>query len=664
MTNPKQQSFARLFVAVIVGLLGALFIWIATPYNNFVLFNSFISDDYLPVGAVFVILMLVLIVNPLLRRLRPRWALDYRQMAVIFGIVLVASVTPSQGLLRSLPYALANAPNKAKTDTRLAKAYEKLDAPAALFPDEIGVGKETPASTQFIQELNPGESIPWGSWGAPLLSWGAFLIPWWMMMVALALIVYPQWRRNERLPFPLLTVQEALIETPGKGHFFAPIFRNRGFLIAFAVVFMLHLLYGCNKYRPDLIPAIPLSWNLSRFFTEEPLIHMPFFMRDFRIHFMFLGIAFFMPNRVGFSIWFVQLAYAAYWVIDSAYSPPFYQGTVRDHDTGAFFGVALGILWLGRARWIAVFRTLFRLGGTEEERRDRIAGFAFLIGCAGMFTWLVTVGVHPLWAMGFVFAAFVFSLVITRIVAETGLPLIAPETTYGMNLLRLFPVSWHNAASGFYGGMMAFFIGHGNRLCVATFAIHAIGLDRDATPRRQTRLAGGLLAVIVLSLVVCGAVHLMASYHNSATLDGRDSPISAWGVGSWNWNAVMLMYEVNDGRINQPVYNRPFHVGFGAAMAGLMQWLCLMSPRWPIHPVALLFAGGWYAHRVWFNVFLGWLAKVLMLRYGGARLYTSARPFFIGLIMGEVAAVAFWVIVSGARGMAGLPYEIVDILPF
>ena len=36
------------------------------------------------------------------------------------------------------------------------------------------------------------------------------------------------------------------------------------------------------------------------------------------------------------------------------------------------------------------------------------------------------------------------------------------------------------------------------------------------------------------------------------------------------------------------------------------------------------------------SIFIGWLLKILILRYGGARLFRQVTPFFLGLIVGDV----------------------------
>jgi hypothetical protein len=44
------------------------------------------------------------------------------------------------------------------------------------------------------------------------------------------------------------------------------------------------------------------------------------------------------------------------------------------------------------------------------------------------------------------------------------------------------------------------------------------------------------------------------------------------------------------------------------------------------------------------------LIKVPVLRYGGMKLYARARPFFIGLMLGEFAMAVFWTLISATTG--------------
>ena len=111
------------------------------------------------------------------------------------------------------------------------------------------------------------------------------------------------------------------------------------------------------------------------------------------------------------------------------------------------------------------------------------------------------------------------------------------------------------------------------------------------------------------------------------------------------------MLRLENGPVNVSEVNSPDrrdrglgHLVFGMALAGGLSWLCLRTPRWPLHPIGLLIVSTHYGNWGWPSILLGWLAKSLILRYGGARAYRVARPVFLGLIIGEVFAAAFWCI--------------------
>ena len=656
----------RFVVAVVIGLLGALLVWVTTPYNDNLLTGGFISDSFVPVVAFFVLLVLVLVINPLLRKFLPRLALDYRQLALAMGIMLVASSIPSTGTLRTVMYAVAKVPHQVSQNPRLAEAYEAAGIHPALYPDRIDGAADVPASEYFITELPEGEPVPWMAWvSGPLWSWGLFYVAVWMMMIGLAMIVMPQWRQNERLAFPLLTLQESLMETPADGGAFATVFRRRSFWIAAVSVFVLHYLSGMKQYNPEAVPAISMQWSLKALFADEPLRYLPEYIHSSRIYFVFLGMAFFMPSRIGFSIWFFVIAYGLYIMLGSAYMPPFSRHVVADHRVGGMFALTVAILWLGRAHWKHVIGCMFRGAPDPTHERDRRAGWMFAIGCVGMFAWMVLIGnVQPWWAAFYTGVGFMVCLLITRIVCETGMPFIRITMDYSAPLVAVIgahlgqaKMMWLLApASLYFARVMAMVFNMGSRVSVCTMAVHAIGLDRNSSPRHQARLGPMLLGVLVLGLVVCGTVHLYMSYHHSASLLGNQQPVNPWGVSLLdgpNGDLLRLLDYSQSDQTSNPINvtrtNQPdrwdFGVGhlvFGAALAALLYWLCLRSPAWPLHPIGLLMVETHYGNIAWISVMFGWLIKVLILRYGGARLYRQAQPLFLGLIVGEVIAAVFW----------------------
>jgi len=665
--NGQTQNAERLkglpVRGVVLGLLGSVFIWLATPYVNFVLRVGFIADGQLPVGVVFVTCVLVLLVNPLLCRLDRRIAFRYDELATAVGIMLIASIPASGGLLRMLVHSLARVPSQVSTDRHLAELYARLNLPPSLFPDRIAYGVRTPASEYFLDRLPSGASIPWRNWLPPLLSWGPFILFSFCMMLSLGLITLRQWRDNERLPFPLIAVQQNLIEEPEPGRCLAPIFCRRSFLTAAGVVFVLHFLGGAAVYAPESVPAIPLEFDIRRLFTAPPFVYLPYYIWHNRIYFTFIALAYFMPNRVSVSIWFWQLAYALYTMYARAYAPPFYPGSISHHRSGAMMTVAVVILWLGRRRWIEVGRTLFRAARTTAEQRDRFSGWMFLIGCAGMIAWFRWAGTPLLWGAALTAMAVIASLVTARMVAETGLIQVWLYESQIIDFARLIPGALYTPTAAFFVGIVGVIFGNGGRVSAPAMMAHAAGLDRSNNPTRRKRLLATALPIIAAAVVIGGAAHLTASYRNATSLDGKWRPLTPWGSSQFEHSHRLLRYWEQDA-IGTYAHNKYLHFGAGVLLAGVCEWMCLRTPAWPIHPVGLLIVQQWHANLIWFSVFLGWALKVLLVRYGGARLYRQAVPAVFGLIVGELLAGVFWMLVGMVWLWLGREFRVVPIIPY
>jgi hypothetical protein len=84
---------------------------------------------------------------------------------------------------------------------------------------------------------------------------------------------------------------------------------------------------------------------------------------------------------------------------------------------------------------------------------------------------------------------------------------------------------------------------------------------------------------------------------------------------------------------------------------------------WPFHPLGFLMAYSYPMQVLWFSVFVGWLAKVVLTRLGGSDALRKARALFIGLILGEVGAAAFWLLVSLLLNAMGMTYHKVVLFP-
>jgi hypothetical protein len=88
-------------------------------------------------------------------------------------------------------------------------------------------------------------------------------------------------------------------------------------------------------------------------------------------------------------------------------------------------------------------------------------------------------------------------------------------------------------------------------------------------------------------------------------------------------------------------------VGFGSAFG--LQWLRVRIPWWPLHPLAFAVTSSWEINLVWLPLFLAFVFKSLILRYGGRGGFQHAIPFFIGLMLGQFVIGSLWNIYGIAR---------------
>ena len=81
-------------------------------------------------------------------------------------------------------------------------------------------------------------------------------------------------------------------------------------------------------------------------------------------------------------------------------------------------------------------------------------------------------------------------------------------------------------------------------------------------------------------------------------------------------------------------------LGIGAAVMFLLTVVRYRVPWWPLHPLALPVGICSYSTNFCvFSIFLGWLAKWVLLKFGGNALYKAGRPFFLGIILGFFVGV-------------------------
>ena len=85
----------------------------------------------------------------------------------------------------------------------------------------------------------------------------------------------------------------------------------------------------------------------------------------------------------------------------------------------------------------------------------------------------------------------------------------------------------------------------------------------------------------------------------------------------------------------------------------LMMWARQRLAWWPVHPIGFPIGANAMTDGVWFSIFIAWLIKISIMRFGGAALYQRSQIFFLGLIAGQVLCSGMWLVIDYFTGKVG-----------
>ena len=91
-------------------------------------------------------------------------------------------------------------------------------------------------------------------------------------------------------------------------------------------------------------------------------------------------------------------------------------------------------------------------------------------------------------------------------------------------------------------------------------------------------------------------------------------------------------------------------IGLGIVLTYGMMLARSRFAWFPLHPIGLLIAQSYPIATLWFSVFVGWMFKVLVSRFGGTDSYRKGVPLFLGLALGDVTMMVFWLVIDGWQG--------------
>ena len=155
----------------------------------------------------------------------------------------------------------------------------------------------------------------------------------------------------------------------------------------------------------------------------------------------------------------------------------------------------------------------------------------------------------------------------------------------------------------------------------------------------------GFFYVMLLALgagVVSTLWLYLHAYYRSGVTSQIGGPAEIFGNQIFNRLSGWLD---NPTRTNMPA---SLFTGIGFLLTILLTVLRMRFLWWPLYPASypLVFGGLLIMNYMWFSIFLAWLTKWIILKYGKLGLYRRAVPFFLGLILGQFVFRGLWSIIS------------------
>lgn len=630
--------------AIAIGAALAAVIGVGVPYGSLVVQGTDLALTANTPAAFVLLFAWILLAQTGLGALSRRARLGRGELIVVFAMLLVAAAVPTRGLTGMLFATITGPLYYATPENNWRETILPL-IPEWAFPhDPEGV-------RQFYEGVPAGGSPAWQMWVEPLCWWLLLIGAFYLASTCLVVILRKEWVEHERLAYPLAQVPLALLPAAGERQLLPPLLRRTLFWLGLLVSFGVHSVTALNKFSP-VFPALTLATGVT---LVQDRVHL-----GFRLSFLILGFAYFIHANAMLGLWVFYLLKVAQVAVLEAVGATMHErlapfsgwggisGILGHQTTGAMLVFVGVFLWSARGHLAQVGRRALGLSGGADDAGEvlsyRQAVLGLLAGLAVMAVWLSRAGL-PAWAaLVFLLGAFATFLALTRMLVETGLPTVTP---------RLIPcdllVSGVGVSALGAKGVMALattFVWAGDLLVFLMAPVaHGLRLSGETVGRRSRLLwAMGLALGISLSLSMAtflwlayahGAINLYPQYFASFPrypFEYAADLIGAFEGPNWaGWGLTLL----------------------GAGLMGALTFAHRHLPWWPLHPVGFVVATDWVMNNTWFSIFLAWLVKSCVLKYGGPGLYRRTVPLFVGLILGQFAAAGFWLVVDGLLGRQG-----------
>ena len=571
-------------------------------------------------------LLVVMACNAVWRRLMPRGGLSQGELLTIYVMLGIASTIASHDMLQILVPTVTHAFKYATPENEWASLFHRI-LPSWLTVDDAQVLAAYYEGDRSFLTLHHMRA-----WTGPMLWWGAFIFVLLFVMACINTLVRKAWTEDEKLSYPMMQLPLALTDEEGS----SGLFRNRLLWAGILLAGGIDVLNGLSFYLPYL-PSVPVKYsqsNIGRMFTTKPwnaVGYLPLPLYPFAI-----GLAYFLPVDLSFSIWFFYLFRKGQQVLGSAMGLRNLPGFpyLNEQSSGAWIGFAILTFWATRRHLRHVFRAaLGATGESYDDRREALPYRTAVTGLAVGFGLLVAfsmrAGMSAWAAVLFFLTYFAISTAITRMRAELGPP------TH-----ELTPMNAAHILVDVFGTRR---LGSRNLTVMSLYWFFNRSYRNHPMP---TQLEGykmaervgmdnrRLLMAMMLAVVVAVPASFGSLLHMSYKAAGAPGSGFAWETFNRLQTRMLTPTDPDGVRI--------LFLAVGFVFTFFLMVMRMRFLHWPFHPAGYALSTNFGIDYIWFCLVVASAAKLVVLKYGGIKAHRRAVPFFLGLILGEFAVGSFW----------------------
>lgn len=627
-----------------IGVIAAIVVSLIVSYAELVV--KYIQIGFLQLPPVVIgLFCFFILLSACAKKLKASYGLTPQELLTIYCMMLFSSMVSSRGCLEKILPLLV---------TPCYYATESNDWAKYFFPhikkwmvpfDPSKTDPNTPqlVAKRFFEGLQQGESIPWHQWIGPLCWWGLLALFIFGSFFCLASILRRQWVDNEKLSFPLAQLP---LEMVGDEHGIS-FFKNRLTWLGFAIPAVIFTINGFHEWFPS-IPQIQLAIPLMPYMQNPPWNQVGFFVMY--ISFAAMGFFFLLPTEILFSLWFFHLFAILQTVIAASYGMdlpgmPMYGPKlfVGYQEIGAYLVLVAYMFYVSLPHIKQVLRAALRLEKVDDSNEIlpyRVSVFGLVFCILGAAMWFTAAGMSP-WLALFVLFIYIFvvAVIMARSTAEGGL--LMTETTFrSVDIYRLFaPTHTLGAANMTMLGFMDAAWFRDMRGLVLTGFLDGLKIADGAKIKRRAFLPVFIVSILV-AMLIGGAFQIWLPYSQGGI---HLYSYTYMGNNEWGFNDYVSAMR---GPVPGVSWQAPVFFFVGVIITAFLAYMRYTFFWWPLHPLGYAICYSWTLMVFWFPCLMAWIFKVVIMRYGGMKTYLTARPFFLGLIMGEFSMAVIFAIIA------------------